>query len=69
MGSLVSGQSNINSFFSSAMIQFMPVPDDQRFSFHLKVFENCHPVFGDKTVIVLMLLFVISNNEDDWNIR
>jgi len=53
----------------SVMIQFMPMPDDKRFSFHRKVFENCHPVFEDKTVIMLMLLYVISNNEDDWNIR
>ena len=51
------------------MIQFMPVPDDQRFNFHLKVFENCQPVFGNKTVIVLMLIYVIFNLEDNWNIR
>ena len=47
----------------------MPVPDDQRFSFHLKVFENCSPLFGDKTVILLMLIYVVFNNEEDWNIR
>ena len=51
------------------MIQFMPVPDDQRFNFHLKVFENCQPVFGNKTVIMLMFIYVIFNLEDNWNIR
>ena len=51
------------------MIQFMPVPEDVRFNFHLKVFENCQPIFGDKTVIMLMLIYVVFDLEDNWHIR
>ena len=56
-------------FCFSNMIQFMPVPEDVRFNFHLKVFENCQPIFGDKTVIMLMLIYVVFDLEDNWHIR
>ena len=45
------------------MIPFFPLSDDDRFGFHRKLFENCLPIFGDKTVIILMMLVTILKDE------
>ena len=47
----------------SQMIQFFPCEDKERLDFHLSLFEHCVPIFGDKNVIMLMMLYSIFKDD------
>ena len=53
----------------SQMIQFFPCEDKERLGFHLTVFEHCVPIFGDKNVIILMMLNLIFNDEKTEHLK
>ena len=53
----------------SQMIQFFPCEDKERLDFHLSVFEHCVPIFGDKTVIMLMMLYSIFKEDQSEHMK
>eukprot|EP00092_Neocalanus_flemingeri_P027141 GFUD01029433.1.p1 GENE.GFUD01029433.1~~GFUD01029433.1.p1 ORF type:complete len:660 (+),score=109.72 GFUD01029433.1:54-1982(+) len=45
------------------MIQFIPLPEEMKLELYKSLYDNCMPVFQDRTVLILLVLIVICDME------